>query len=185
MSLAALTLATRDTLQQAFNLTADSCEVGFDGQPKPTAGQRYLAVFPGSWGGVSDDNDLSEDYGVNVTVSMRLGTAPKDRWGIEVWAKAQVGLEAVCRQIAVKVHKNYDLMNLANQYIQQLFTAQTYWLLFHPLELVDGGSPRLVGPDWFGETLDANVQVQNYGVMQAMRFGKASRAQAHLEGEMS
>ena len=95
MSQRAYRLAVRDKLQNLFNLDANSCETGFDGQPKPSCGELYIAVHSGPWSGTSADYDLTEIVGLLVTVTMRIAKVPQDRYGPSILDQALTGLEAL------------------------------------------------------------------------------------------
>jgi hypothetical protein len=180
MSLAALALATRDTIQTVTGLDANSCEVGFDGQPKPGAGQVYYAIHCPGWNGISGDFDLHESYQVAVTITLRMGWAPQDRWGIEVWLAANTGLDALVRQVIVACHKNYKLINSANAGKDYSIGVGSAGFVT-PLWFLSAGAVQLKGAKWFSAE-DAppknGVQTAQSGVAQEIRFGKAERCQA-------
>ena len=175
MSLSAVCLAARDRIRSYLSLGEDSCEVGFDGQPKPMAGQLYVAVHPASWTGTDNDYELEEIIAVNVTVTMRLGSSPKDRWGVAVWTKQDDGLDAVCRKVIVALHMNYaDVMNVANT--TYITTARDGF--YHPLKFRDGGLPRYVDHHWFSAAEpESQYQVAEAGVAQTLTFGALARFQ--------
>jgi hypothetical protein len=180
MSQAAYLQAARDALQAAFNLDSNSCEVGIDGQPKPAAGQLYIALSPGSWTAAGgDDFDLDETFQIEVTVTRRLGTTPKDRWGVAVWLATPNGLETTCRKIITLLHMSYPVMRTANDYVIRTETGQSDYF-HHPLEFQSAGSPILQGPDWFSAVppaTDQQVQTAPVGVSQALTFTGARRTQ--------
>ena len=171
-------LAVRDQLLNVLSLTADSCETMFDGQPKPSCGELFVSVHPGSWTpSPSGDYDLDERFSVCVTVTMRLGAVPQDRWGPNLLDLINTGLEAVLRQIIGAIHKQESVRNAAN----------TVYGLTPPLagfcediELVDGGRPDPKGPDWFSaeaDPADMATVFAHSGVAQTLTFGKARRVQ--------
>lgn len=174
MSLAVLAQAVRDTLQTAFSLTASSCEVSFDGQPKPSAGELYLAVHPGAWTKAEGDYDLDEEYTIGVTVTIRMGFAPKDRWGIEVWAASTDGLDKRVRQVIVAVHHNQAIRQLAST---RLFQGEKYFVT--PLQLLRVDPPKLQNWSWFSASPpEREGQIAESGVSQTVWFGKCRRCQS-------
>ncbi len=180
MSQRSYMLAIRDHLQNLFGLDGDSIDVQFDAAPEPIAGQLAISVHPGTWTGQSGDYDLDETFSVSVTVSMRLGAVPQDRWGTDVLDLAITGLEATLRQINAAIHKSYFVMNMANSVYLGLNTLPSLGIFCEPLQFVDGGRPELKGPDWFGS---ADYQSEHgeiwarSGVAQTLTFSRARRIQ--------
>lgn len=175
-------LAIRDHLQNIFGVDRNSCDVGFDGQPKPVAGELYIAVYPGTWQGDHGAHDLDEYFGVNVTVSRRLGAVPMDRWGSDILDKALDGLEAVCRQINQAIHKNYTLMQIANSvYLGNVSAPPSPFAIFSEvLSFNSAGNPELKGPDWFSAPDLASEFEQTWaysGVAQTLAYVRARRTQ--------
>lgn len=182
MSQAALALATRDVLQQLLDMDSDSCEVGFPpGKPKPSCGETYVAVWPGAWKGISDDYDLREEFVINVTLTVRLGEPPLDRWGIAVWAAQNIGFQSLLRRIVTAVHQNQLLRLAANVCIGQEYGTVPD-ILYKPLWFLDGGTAEPKGADWFGASVPAIddpmvIPQVECGVAQTLVFGKSERSQ--------
>jgi len=170
MSQGAYADAVKQTIQTLFNVDDASCDVMFDGQPKPSAGQWFYAVHPGSWTAQGEDYDLDEKIDIQVTVTRRLGDTPQDLGGIAVWKKY---LEPRCRQIVGAIHFNYDVMNLANS----LITAGSDE--FHKPVIFTGaaGTPQLKGPDWFTAITPDAGTTADAGVCLTLRFSGAERTQ--------
>ena len=152
MSQMALLLAVRDQLRETapLELRREECEVTHDGSPLPIAGERFAAVWPGYWRDAgSNGTSLSEEYGVNVTVSFRLPRVPLDRVGPELLAKANTGLLALCEKIRAVIHMDpqdslvVGVLPRANQLINA--TEENGFLL--PLQFLDGGRAE-VRPGW-------------------------------------
>jgi hypothetical protein len=158
MSQAALAMAARDILRTAMAWDANTCELMFDGQPPPMAGQLFAAVHPGDWRG-QDIEGLQEVFGFMVTVTRRASYAPVDRGAVELWAKASVGLEAICR-------------NAANAYIGA--GANGFVV---PPRLRDGGKPQDRGPEWFWAEGEGKGKLAPAGISQTLTFGGAERYQ--------
>ncbi len=185
MSQAAYALAVRDTIKGIMPApwnTRDSVEVGLDGMPKPACGEWYVAVHPAGWVSNSGDYDLDEYVGLSVTVTRRLGYAPQDRWGPEVWTKTG-GLEDTARRIIAVIHKKYPPMNAANL----LITAGDDKFC-EPLQFTGAaGVPQVKGADWFTAGIPDEQQTEQQwaqvGVALQLNFDKARRMQdANLQG---
>lgn len=174
MSLAAVCKAVRDTLQTTFNLTADSCEVGFDGMPKPACGEKYIAVHPLGWTCQPGDHDLHEEFTIGVTITLRMGFAPKDRWGIAVWLAETDGMEVMLRKAIKAIHHNQTVRELATTYMSYSgFYALT------PLQFIRvDAKPTVQGPNWFSAPMpETDGQVAECGVSQMITFGKCQQVQ--------
>lgn len=175
MSQAAMCMAVRDKLQTVFGLDADSCEVGFDGQPKPACGELYVAVHPLSWSGISGDWDLGEEYGVGVTLTMRMGVAPKDRWGIAVWLLEEGGMEQRIRQTRAAIHHNQEVRIAANAFLGEGGGG----FMLTPLQILRVDPPKVQGPSWFSaDPPQSDKHVAECGVSQMLTFGKCQRVQS-------
>jgi hypothetical protein len=174
MSQAAIMKAVRDKLRTSFSFTEASCEVGFDGSPKPACGEHYIAVHPGRWAGISGDWDLGEEFEVLVTHTLRMGFAGKDRWGIAVWL-AEGGMEEIIRQTVVAIHHDQAVRIAADAFI----TGGASGKMLTPLILVGVQPPTPRGPDWFSAApAEGDYQVAECGVSQTITFGKCQRVQS-------
>lgn len=179
MSLAAIALATRDTLQTTFGTDAESCEVGFDGKPKPSCGELYLAVHSPSWQGISGDYDLHEEAQLAVTLTMRIGFAPKDRYGIAVWLEATDGMDRRCRQVITALHHNQAVRIAANAYLAD-WGREGSGLIITPLQFLQAQPVTVRDYTWFDAVMPANPsehKLAESGVSQTLFFGKCQRCQ--------
>lgn len=178
MSQSAILQAVRDQLQQTFTLDADSCEVGFDGSPKPSCGELYIAVHPANWTGISGDYDLGEEFEVGVTITLRMGVAPKDRWGIAVFLTAPdggPGLDALCRQAITAIHQSQTVRLAADTYLTNA-GAMGGGSILTPFRFKNGGKPSVKGPEWF-DAAPAGKAAAECGVAQTITFGRCQRVQ--------
>lgn len=191
MSAAALSQAVRDTLiaRIAINgaaLTEDTCEIGFTGQPKPASGQYYFAIHMASWapGRVvgESDWDLTEDISVSVTVTLKLGDTPEDRYGIAVWVKQTTGLDALVRSVIAVIHQNQAVRALANTSPLYGLSLDGVTAGFHTTTVLTGAQPpQFRDWKWFTAGLPKEAvlpeEMAQAGVSQTVTF-KASRCQA-------
>ena len=189
MSAPALALAIRDTLLTKVRLNGDTidkntCDVCFGPEPKPGCGQLFLAVHLGRWIPESADYDLSEQYEVNVTISMKLGEVPQDMFGEEAWTKAATGLDAVARTVITALHQNQQVRLTAND--GQPYSIGTAGSrpdgFYTTVQFTGAQAPVFRKASWFnmGEPLPADAddsQAAQCGVSQTLTFGKAQRAQ--------
>ncbi len=177
-------MAVRDKLQRVVKINgnaidADTCECGFDGKPKPSAGELYLAVHPLGWQGISGDDDLHEEAQIGVTITLRMGFAPSDRFGVAAWLQANTGLDAVARVVITALHKDQLVRIAANTIIGT--TSAGY---VTPLWFMSGANPQFREAAWFSATVDPDAKdTAPCGVSQELRFGRAQRCQAVLEME--
>ena len=175
MSIGAVALATRDVLRTELELDAASCEVGFDGTPKPACGDFYVAVHAVGWTAPQQDWDLSEEYQIAVTLTLRTAFAMKDRWGIAVWLAANTGLEPRVRQVIVAVHHNQTLRQAADA----LITGGASGKILTPLQLLQVQSAVVRDFSWFGAAPpESEHEDPECGVSQTIIFGKCQRVQS-------
>lgn len=198
MSMEALLQSCRDHIQVLFGLDADSCEVMMDGHPKPSAGELFIAVHPGRWGkAAKGDVGQGESLGVKVTVTRRLGEAPRDRWGTAVMIAnlGNRGLYAICRKIMYELagdntgnldtQSRYQVLIDANAYLgipKATPPAMQQWNdgFQVPLEFRDGGIPETKGYEWFSSPppepdADGYIGQVECGVAQTLTFDGAER----------
>lgn len=150
--------------------------IQLDGQPNPACGESFYAIHPGEWRGDSADADLEELFGVSVTVTRRLGQAPLDRWGTDVWAKIVSGMDVICRKIVTAIHKNYAVLNAANAILEGESPLQGGFV--EPLQFLNASALQQKGPDWFNaENLENSHRYANAGFAQTLSFGRARRVQ--------
>lgn len=179
MSQRTLTVAVRNQIRTTLVLGDSSllCEVMFDGQPPPACGEWFYAVHPGDWTGQSQDADLEEMIGVMVTVTRRLGYAPHDRYGPEVWAKAIDGLDVQLRKIVVAIHHSHVVRAAANTLMGSDTETEGQFGFTEPLRFLSGGRPEPKGPEWFSADATSGGKYANAGVAQTLTFGLAKRCQ--------
>lgn len=183
MSIAALLTAVETRLRSVLSdPNGEVCGAQEDGKPPPFAGQFYYAVWwPGSR--QTDQNPLSLDveHQVTVTVTARMGYAPRDRRGAILKAVAQIEQQA--ERVAEAVHANYaELMNVANANVvgtaewaaaQVPPVAATKNGFVEPLRFIDYGPVKKQSAEWVGAKPDSNAAVYTVDV----RFGGARRVQ--------
>src|SRR5262245_33459739 len=111
MSARALQLAAKYQVQTLLTLDDASCDLMFDGQPKPACGEQFIAIHEGEWAaGGHGDADLTEVFGLAVTLTRRVNYAPQDQRGTEVLQKITNGMNAILRRIVVLLHKNWIML---------------------------------------------------------------------------
>lgn len=171
MSLAALCQATRDALLTAFKLTESSCQVKFDGQPDPDAGELFLAIHPLGWNAVDGDYDLHEGYQVGVTLTMRTAVAPKDRRGVALWLPQDGGLDSLCRLAIKTIHQSQAVRAAAND------IAKSDNAIFKPLFFRSVSLPTPRNADWFSADAEKATD-RDCGVSQTITFGNCERGES-------
>lgn len=175
MSQRALLLAVRDYLRSSVNLADDECEVMFDGQPMPMAGERFVSVWPGDWS-ARDIEGLDEEYGINITVTRRVTYAPADRVVAPLTGTDAQALDQLLEAIRAKLHLDSQgdkVLNAANTIIG---TGSNGFV--EPLRFRHGSRPEPKGPDWFSADGESEVS----GLAQTLTFGGARRLQT-IESE--
>lgn len=171
--MAACMVAVREAISSLFKADADSCEVGFDGKPKPMCGARYFAVHPMGWNGISGDWDLGEEYSIGVTVTLRTGFAPKDRWGIALWLAQDGGMETTIRQIVAEIHHSQSVRLAMNEELDGAGSGN----FLTPLQLLRIENPVVRNHTWFDAEVPEDGRVAESGVSQTIVFGKCQRVQ--------
>lgn len=175
MSQLALQTAAAARLRSALLLTEEQCGERFDGRPPAVAGELFIAVHPGEWRGVEIEG-IQESFGVEVTVTLRLGTVPDDRAGPELLNKARVGLNAWCERVRAALWFDYTTLDAANATITDAANG-----FIEPLRLRDGGRPTPRREDWFSGAAHpyakAGGQPAYAGLSQTMVFYGAVRIQ--------
>lgn len=154
------------------------------GRPPPGAGQYYFSVH-WSGGRQTDRNPQCHDVlqAVVVTITARLGYAPKDRRGKQITTVGNL-LDIADTIFGPNViHGNYDVLAAANALIpgtKEYLVATggdpattTINGYVEPLVGLDYGPEREESPDWVGS--EAEVDVYTIPV----RFGDARRIRAY------
>lgn len=159
-------LATGST-QFPAALSSDQIEITFDGRPLPIHAEQFVAIWPSSWTNQYDEG-IHEEFGVNITASIKGGKVPTDRWGPEMMTKAASGLDVLLELIRARVHSNYTIMAAAN-----VFITASYNGFVRPLFFRDGGRPEKKAGSWWG----AKGKEQSGGLAQTLRFAGAERVQ--------
>lgn len=177
MSQYALAMAVRNYLRMTVPLTDSECEIMFDGQPPPVAGERFVAIWHGDWTG-NDVEGLDENFGLNITVSRRTAYAPIDRGFVPLLADEQgQDLDHLVRQILRRIHLDAPgnpagdaILNAANALITAEGTASGFC---EPLRFRSGGRIEPKGAEWFGAEPDSGI----VGIAQTLLFNGARRTQ--------
>lgn len=171
-------LAVRDDLRtylpantsSLFPIPQDQIEVTFDGRPLPAQAEVFVAIWPAGWSNQYDEG-IEEILGCNITVSIKGGKVPLDRWGPEMMVKAAAGLDFVLEKVRARVHSNYVIMNAANTTINSSLGTSNGFI--RPLYFRDGGSPMpKPGSWWTGRGKEPFA-----GLAQTQRYGDAQRDQ--------
>lgn len=184
MSQLALLTAVRNVLRQAapygLGLPIAQCEVMFDGQPPPVCGELFVAVHPGDWNAV-DVEGLEEEFGVDITVTVRVGKVPRDGMGLNALiGPAGASLDGRLEQIRALLHLDSvqdQVLNQANQIIGNSANG-----FVEPLRFRGCSRPEPKGPDWFGAEANGHGPLPPVGLAQTLHFGGARRVQ-HIESE--
>jgi hypothetical protein len=176
MSMRVLLLAVKEHLiaQSSLGLTANNCDIVPRGKPIPNAAETFVGIWPGHWRQNDAGAQWREDeYGINVTVSVRLPKVPVDRIGTELISKATVGLEAVCEKIANVIHMDPDIAVVSNcvRIRANTLLGSGVPYILTPLVLRDGGTPDIKGAEWFYST----ATEQYAGIVQTLMFAGCTR----------
>jgi len=168
MSVAALLLATRQTLRQALALEDTQCNVQPNGQPDNVAGDLYISIHEGDTSVLTDDSyHLTENISLRVTVTLRTGEYTGEGFG-DLMIANERGLDAWCRQVVAALHLNWPNINAANDEIGE--DANGFAL---PLAYEGAGSMQTQSGEWAGGTPDDS----DYFMTRELRFGGARRVQ--------
>lgn len=161
-------------IKTSLSLDAKNVAVMLDGQPPPWAGEEFIAVHQAYWqNGDPASVGLSEEVGIDVTITRKAGFSPKDEYGAQIWRKATTGIEAHARKIIKCAHMNYTTFAAANTLIT---TGDDKF--HHPLKWLSTTAPQLVGPDWFSSYNPPNAQQPAHaGIVVVVHFGGAARVQ--------
>lgn len=173
MSLNALINGVVKHLRSKSGLGLDDrmCGEQIDGQPPPNAGQLYYGVHESSWTANDTDDALDEYFGVNVTITLRMGNVPADRRGLVVVHD----LRKKARECVAMLHKNYAVLDFANA---EIGAADNGFI--EPLLFQNALNTQVRGPDWFWAEGSDNAD-SNVGVSITLTFGGARRIQVVAE----
>lgn len=151
MSGRAIRQAVVEAIQERLSL--NDHEVGLQpaGRPPHTAGMIYVAVHAGSWRELSsfDGHYADHQHAVNVTISVRAGHVPEDRWGRETLNTVEDGLEKWAEEILAAVHNQHSVMNDANTILESATDE-----FGEPLRFTGAGEPQERPPSWWGAGLE-------------------------------
>jgi len=173
MSQAALLEAVRDRLiKQLKYVLHKDIDILPSGKPAPIAGQRFVSVW-GRKRSTKEHRALDERYEVKITVSLRGGNVPWDRWGDGIWLKALRGMESSVREIVAVIHGSGDdgisLLAAANDLIGP---TSNKFLTGVPLIFSGEQGPDPRGASWWGKP-DENWA----GIVSTLTWGEAQRIQ--------
>jgi hypothetical protein len=145
------------------------------GRPTAMAGEKFVSI----WGRKTTRRQvrgLDERYEVRITVSMRGGQVPWDRWGNGLWLRAASGLEEVVRPIVAEIHgageNGIALLNAANAL---LLNQTDRFLSGVPLLFQAEIGPEPKAPRWWGATSDSGDSWA--GISSTLVFAEAQRIQ--------
>lgn len=187
MSGSAYRLAIRDRLRTQLGLTTGECDLTRGPEPHPSAGHTFIAIHQGSWSTRQpSDNYLDEVIGVHVTISLKAGRYPGDRWGTTLAGNSSDAdlppFELIARRIIAQIHLNHTLRGEANDNI-----ANDSAGFIEPLRFLRAaGPPRNQMPEWWSATPPARrgqrpTAVTPAGMSQTLIFDGARRIQAQAE----
>lgn len=126
-----------------LSLAANQCDEQPDGQPPPMSGQIYYAVHEGKWSSTDAEN-IDERYGVHITITLRAGTAPKDRHAMAIYRDLRTRRKEL--HDLMMTHR-YVIMNLANQKLGNSVNG-----FVEPLRFIAPTPIEQKGPDWFSSS---------------------------------
>ena len=138
-------------------------------------------IWPGRWSNDYEEG-IEEIFGTNITVSIKGGKVPLDRWGPEMMMGASAdtpiaaGLDFVLEKIRSHVHSNDLIRIAANVLINSTLGTSNGFI--RPLYFKDGGSPQQKGGSWW----TARGKERMAGLAQTLRFDDAQRDQT-IESE--
>lgn len=185
MSVAALLKGVESRLR-SFAVLSDAngriCGIQPDGKPPPNAGQWYYAIWwPGSR--QVDVNPLSHDvdHDINVTITAKMGYAPRDRRGERVTLDYELISRAEAIAATGVIHSSQEVLDLANvlivgtaEYVADAGSGTpTVNGFVEPLRLLGYGPIREQGSDWVYSDSEHAPTVLTIDV----RFGGAKRVQ--------
>jgi hypothetical protein len=165
----------RPTTEGGCGLSDTECDLSFDGSPPPVCGERFVAVHAGSWVGSGNRNCLEEVYGVQVTVTVRMGRAPRDRIGNLLVGPEGEALDRTLEAVRASLHadpRSEWVRQRANEIIGVADNGFVETLAF-----LGGGQPQAKGPEWFGAVVGEDQGPMPVGIAQTLTFGRAKRVQ--------
>lgn len=149
-----------------MGLDAKECAEQTDGQPPPSAGQRYIAIHDN--GSNNDATEtLDEQYALSVTITLRTPFAPRDR---EQTVRREI--RELAHKVKLALHGQDDPVGKANSYL-----ASTVQQFCEPLRYLNTSEIQTKGPDWFFAE-STGMGDSKSGVAITVRFGKARLIEA-------
>lgn len=173
MSKLALLRAVRDHLRGTLNIKQDACTITPPGgSPPPHMGRFHVSVHEGT-DRISAEAYLHEEMAVDVTITIRTGEIPRDRF--ESVYESQAGaMEELERKVLTAIHDNQDIRiaacanaNLPNSEYGDIFQTPLWAKSRGPL------TPRFA--DWAGDVSEGN---ESTFITRTINFGECTRIQA-------
>lgn len=144
-----------------MGLSANECGEQAEGQPPPSAGQRYVAVHDNGSSNEATET-LDELFALSVTITLRTPYAPKDR---EKTIRHEI--RELAHKVKLVLHGQAAPVILANG-----FMPSTHQDFCEPLRYLSTSEIQFKGPDWFYSE-GTNGGDTKSGVAITVRFGKA------------
>lgn len=195
--MAALERLRRPVQDGGFGYRASECEITYNGQPPPAMGQFFIAIHDGDWNTEGTEN-LEEVCGIDMTVTVKTGIAPRDRLNYVMVEKANNNLSQICRRL-LRFHFDYWTMNRANELIQVeeqiIFQMDALGNVNkfpppvngfeEPLQFLSADRTLDQYLEWFSSPAPEDFEgiMPPMGLSRTMHFGKAKRLQKLEEAE--
>jgi hypothetical protein len=176
MSLSSLLIATCDHLQARLSLPEGSLGVCPDARPDPTCGQEFIAIYGIDNVPATSDSNVSLDtyYAISVAVTRRINYIPYNSRSRAAYLRDVKAMEDRLDQITALIHVNFDLMGIANSYINR-----TSHRIVEPFRWQGSdANPEIVDNEWFQpnqDTVAASRPNSWCGMVMEARFGNARR----------
>ena len=184
----AILYAVRDGIRHAgFGYGIAECEITDDGKPPPRAGNVFVSVHNGR-SQSSRDNQLMEEFGFSITLTMRVVRVALDRIGDQLIARnielnpigTREGFNHKLEQLRAFLHMNWKITIQQDQYpksandnLASWSAGTTVFGFVEPMRYQSSGQIQLVGSEWFSAAPGAEM----LGVKSQMEFGGCKRMQ--------
>jgi hypothetical protein len=122
------------------------------GRPPSWAGDIWYSVFARGISGLSKNPQYHErDYGVGVTITLRVSAKPADRIGNALLLSIDTGMADRVDALADLLHGDYTTLHSANEFMRSAQTAgdDTEQGFVEPLLFSGATDPQEQGPNWF------------------------------------
>lgn len=170
--------AVRNMLRSHLGVPDHQCRVVDNpGNAPPDAGPVFIGVHPGRWrrwGGWRQGPTLDEENGCRVTVTVKAGAIQPQLYGELILQRGcaigscGVGIESLCREIAVYLHGNEKLLCALNTGVGgKQFTGGLFW--------ADGGEAVDRGAAWW--RCPSSKADPSIGMSQTVQFDGLRRTQ--------